>query len=357
MYKLVVLIACFLAISVAHLEEKVGYRLLSTSELDNFWVPQAVAEALGQTDLQFIDITDHQEINLKETPQRKLAIPTAPSHQSAVNPLLTQLNQENFRVNLIHLSAYRNRYYTSTYGVESSTWIFNQAVALSNNRSDITVTRFAHTWAQNSVIATIQGTGNSDEIVIIGAHQDSTAPGMPSGIAPGADDDGSGSMGILEIFRVLAQGNFRPQNTIEFHWYSAEEVGLLGSQAIAQRYQATGVAVRSMLQLDMIAYDEREQTVGVITDYTDADTNGFVRALTDEYLQIGWTNSLCGYGCSDHASWDRYGYPAAFPFEAQFRNRNPSIHTTSDTMSLVSVEHAYQFMRLGLSFVVELSYV
>jgi len=351
-------IVCLLAVvAFAHYEEKVGYRLLSTSELDSFWVPQQVAEALGQTDLQFIDITDHQEIDPKLTPQSKLAIPTGPSHQSAVNPFLSQLNQENFRVNLIHLSSYRNRYYTSTYGVESSTWIFDQAVALSNNRSDITVPRFAHTWAQNSVIAKIQGTGNSDEIVIIGAHQDSTAPGMPNGVAPGADDDGSGSMGILEIFRVLAQGNFRPQNTIEFHWYSAEEVGLLGSQAVAQRYQSTGVAVRSMMQLDMIAYDEREQTVGIITDYTDADTNVFARALVDEYLQIGWTNSVCGYACSDHGSWTRTGYPSCFPFEAQFRNLNPAIHTTGDTMSLVSVEHAYQFMRLGLSFLVELSFV
>jgi len=357
MQRLIVLVACLLAVAIGHVEKKVGYRLLSTSELDTFWVPQQVAEALGQTDLQFMDITDHQEIDLSLTPKRKLAIPDEPTHQSTVNPLLNQLNQENFRANLIHFSSYQNRYYTSTYGVQSSTWIFNQVSSIASNRSDITISRFTHTWSQPSIIARIQGTGNSDEIVIIGAHQDSTAPGMPNGNAPGADDDGSGSMGILEIFRVVSTSGFRPQNTIEFQWYSAEEVGLLGSQAIAQRYQSTGVAVRGMMQLDMIAYDQREQTVGVITDYTDADANAFVRALTDEYLQIGWTNSLCGYGCSDHASFDRYGYPACFPFEAQFRNRNPSIHTTADTMSLVSVEHAYQFMRLGLSFVVELAFI
>jgi len=356
MYKLI--LVCLLAVVAMAHDEKVGHRLLATSELETFWVPDDVAEALGQTELNYIDITEHQEVDIRLTPKRQFAIPTDPSHQSAVNPLLNQLQSDNFRANLIHFSSYRNRYYTSTYGVDSSNWIFTTVSSFANNRSDITVSRFSHTWAQSSVIARITGTSSSsDEIVIIGAHQDSTAPGMPTGSAPGADDDGTGSMGILEIFRVLALSNFRPQNTIEFHWYSAEEVGLLGSQAIAQSYQRAGVPVRSMMQLDMIGYDEREQTVGVITDYTDAETNVFVRALTDEYLQIGWTNSLCGYGCSDHASWDRYGYPAAFPFEAQFRNRNPSIHTTSDTMSLVSVEHAYQFMRLGLSFVVELSFI
>jgi len=155
----------------------------------------------------------------------------------------------------------------------------------------------------------------------------------------------------------LVEANFRPQNSIEFHWYAAEEVGLLGSQAVALRYQQNEVAVRSMMELDMIAYNGKESTVGLITDYTDASTNAFVRALTDEYLQIGWTNSLCGYGCSDHASWTRYGYPSCFPFEAQFANRNPIIHTSGDTMSLVSIEHAYQFMRLAMSFAVELSYI
>jgi leucyl aminopeptidase len=313
---------------------------------------------LGTTQIQFIDITDHQDINTRLTPKHKLAIPATPTHQSIVNPLLAQIDAENFNVNLNHFSnAYRNRYYTSTYSVEASNWLFDTVSAIAANRSDVTVSRFTHTWVQSTVIARIQGTSANDEIVILGAHQDSIAPSMPTGIAPGADDDGSGCMGILEIFRVLVEANFRPQNSIEFHWYAAEEVGLLGSQAVALRYQQNEVAVRSMMELDMIAYNGKESTVGLITDYTDASTNAFVRALTDEYLQIGWTNSLCGYGCSDHASWTRYGYPSCFPFEAQFANRNPIIHTSGDTMSLVSIEHAYQFMRLAMSFAVELSYI
>jgi len=355
MYKLIVV--CLLAVLAVALEErKVGYRLLATSELDTFWVPDAVAEALSYTELNFIDITDHQEIDTSITPKRKFAIPDEPSRQSVVNPLLNQLSSENFRTNLVHFSSYQNRYYTGSYGTQSATWIYNTVMSISNNRSDITVERFTHTWAQPSIIARIAGTSASDEIVIIGAHQDSTAPGMPTGNAPGADDDGTGSMGILEIFRVLSTQGFRPQLTLEFHWYAAEEVGLLGSQAVAQSYQRNGVSVRAMMQLDMIGYDVREQNVGVITDYTDSGANVFVRALTDEYLSIPWANGQCGYGCSDHASWTRYDYPSCFPFEARFGQHNPRIHTTGDTMSLVSVEHAHQFMRLGLSFLVELSF-
>ena len=40
--------------------------------------------------------------------------------------------------------------------------------------------------------------------------------------AAGADDDGSGSMSILEAYRALIAAGFRPERTVEFHWYSAE---------------------------------------------------------------------------------------------------------------------------------------
>ena len=92
--------------------------------------------------------------------------------------------------------------------------------------------------------------------VVIGAHQDSINLFLPSILsAPGADDDGSGTVTILEALRVLltsddfARGN--AENTVEFHWYSAEEGGLLGSQAIFSEYAKTGRDVRAMLQQDM----------------------------------------------------------------------------------------------------------
>uniref|UniRef100_A0A8H8CL36 Peptide hydrolase n=1 Tax=Psilocybe cubensis TaxID=181762 RepID=A0A8H8CL36_PSICU len=91
-----------------------------------------------------------------------------------------------------------------------------------------------------------------DSVVVIGAHQDSTNlwPFLP---APGADDDGSGTVTILESYRALIAADFRPTRTIEFHWYSAEEGGLLGSQAIAKDYEDRSINVIAMSQL--VRYD------------------------------------------------------------------------------------------------------
>lgn len=72
-----------------------------------------------------------------------------------------------------------------------------------------------------------------------------------SGRAPGADDDGTGTVNLMEAFRVLLAAGFRPTNPVEFHWYAAEEVGLLGSQAIANSYKSAGVNVKAFMELDM----------------------------------------------------------------------------------------------------------
>lgn len=67
--------------------------------------------------------------------------------------------------------------------------------------------------------------------------------------APGADDDGSGSTSILEAFRILALNGYVPLNgPVEFHWYAAEEGGLLGSQAIARYKKESGASIGAMLE-------------------------------------------------------------------------------------------------------------
>ena len=84
----------------------------------------------------------------------------------------------------------------------------------------------------------------------------------------GADDDGSGSVTILESYRALISSNFRPVRPVEFHWYSAEvcqalclrgalmrcrllpqEGGLLGSQVVAQAYENRDANVVAMSQV------------------------------------------------------------------------------------------------------------
>lgn len=56
-------------------------------------------------------------------------------------------------------------------------------------------------------------------------------------------------MSILEAYRALLTADFHPVRTVEFQWYSAEEGGLLGSQAIAKDYETKGINVMAMSQV------------------------------------------------------------------------------------------------------------
>jgi bacterial leucyl aminopeptidase len=283
-------------------------------------------------------------------------IPINPSHQDAVKGLIAFADIDVVRANLEVLSAFNNRYYQATTGGESADWIYQQALAIARNRTGVTVEKFAHSWVQPSVIARIPGS-LSDATVILGAHQDSINGASPqNGRAPGADDDGSGSMTILEVFRAIIIGGFRPERTVEFQWYAAEEVGLRGSQAIAQSYVAAGRNLVSQMQIDMDGYFEGDEAVAVVTDYTDSAMNAWTRTLVDEYLAIPWINTRCGYGCSDHASWDALGVPASFPFEADFGDINPFIHTANDLITRVDFDHVAEWLKLGIAYVVETSF-
>ena len=186
---------------------------------------------------------------------------------------------------------------------------------------------FKHTWEQSSTIAKIPG--KTEKTVVIGAHQDSINLFLPSILAaPGADDDGSGTVTILEAFRVLvthlAKTGEQLENTVEFHWYSAEELGLWGSQAIFSAYEKQGREVVAMLQQDMTGFVKKTldagkpESVGVITDFVDPALTEFIKQVITEYCDIPYVLTECGYACSDHASASKAGYPSAFVIESAF---------------------------------------
>ena len=280
-------------------------------------------------------------------------------NQDEVNALLPQLQESNVRSTIVHLSTdYKNRYYSTHYGVNASDDLVKTWKALAAGRDDVTVKQFSHSWPQKSVIMTIKGTTRPKQIVVIGGHLDSTIGNtQEESIAPGADDDASGIASLTEVARVLLSSGYKPRRTIQFMAYAAEEIGLYGSAAIAADYKAQGKKVIGALQLDMTNYQGGSSDYTMITDYTNAAQNTFVKNLAAYYTPSMVVNQgVCGYACSDHASWTRNGYVASFPFESLLSQDNPYIHTPQDTIdkSGNNANHAIKFSRLALAFAVEL---
>ncbi|KAF9057756.1 peptidase [Panaeolus papilionaceus] len=311
---------------------------------------------------KFFDITESMDLGQSAYLRPKVTFPK-PNATETVFPILDLLSEDGPQENLKAFSGFRTRYYRSDTGKQSQQWLLSKINQITDEfasntlRKRITAKEFKHSWGQNSIILCVEGTSTSDDgVVIIGAHQDSTNmwPFLP---APGADDDGSGSVTILEAYRALIASDFQPVRTLEFHWYSAEEGGLLGSQAVARDYEARSVNVLAMSQFDMTAWVKRgtREEVGIITDFTDNERVN--TALVDLYLDIPYVETKCGYACSDHASWGKAGYPSSFTIESSFENSNKNIHSTNDRIDIsdeFSFSHMLQFSKLAVAFAVEL---
>ncbi|KAJ2612338.1 hypothetical protein H4S08_002749, partial [Coemansia sp. RSA 1365] len=200
------------------------------------------------------------------------------------------------------------------------------------------------------------GESLAEEIVVISAHQDSINQMDHSGIAPGADDDGSGTVAILETLRVLTESNIRLKRTVEFHWYAGEEGGLLGSADIAQYYaMREKPTVVADLHLDMVGFPASPPAVGIVTDYTDKATSELLRKIVGAYTDLATVDFTCGYACSDHASWHEFGIRSAIPFESQHLDYNANIHTPADAYETVDFDHLLKYVNIALGFAIEVA--
>ncbi|EJD50548.1 peptidase [Auricularia subglabra TFB-10046 SS5] len=316
--------------------------------------------------IRFFDVTDTPDLEANAhlaAFTKKKGFPK-PNQTEFVEQVLETLTIDGPVENLQKFSSFRTRHYRSDTGKQSQVWLLNkineytQEFASAHLRSVITIEEFAHSWGQNSIVARINGS-ESDAVVIVSAHQDSTnmIPFLP---APGADDDGSGTVTILEAYRGLLLADFKPAKTLEFHWYSAEEAGLLGSQAIAQDYQQRSVPVYAQTQFDMTAWIKAgtREEVGIMTDFVDPELTQFLREIVDKYIDIPYADTSCGYGCSDHASWTKAGYRGSCAFEGQFKNDNSHVHSMNDRIDIspeFSFEHLLHFVKIAAAFAIELA--
>jgi bacterial leucyl aminopeptidase len=281
--------------------------------------------------------------------------------QKFVLPALKMVSHGNILDMITLLQNLGTRYYQSQSGQNAAVILRDHWVQLGKNRKDFSVQLFEHSWQQNSVIATIEGVTLPNEIVIIGAHLDSINANNQQN-APGADDDASGVAVVSEILRVVLESGFKPQRTVQFMAYAAEEVGLRGSGEIAMRYKNEGRSVVAALQMDMTGFQGSSNNMYFINDYVSTNLTDFLKDLIQEYNGPGahpitYGDTECGYGCSDHVSWTRTGVPAAFPFEATFSDYNRAIHSVQDTLSRIDGTGAHQgrFVKLGIEFTMEIA--
>jgi len=247
-----------------------------------------------------------------------------------IEQMIADVDTNIYLNNLQNLQDYGTRNAYSPEAVQAQNWIKTQfeSYGYSVELFDFTMPNGP---ASDDVIATKTGTKYPDEYVVLGGHYDSYTW---TGDAPGADDDGSGTCGVLEAARVMA--DFETDRTVLFCAWSGEEYGLYGSEAWANWAAGEGLNIIGYFNIDMCGYRNPSDPI-----HTDMIAPSSAQPLVDFYTDvcalylpdfIVEPGNLTG-GDSDHTSFNNAGYMGIFPFEDS-QNYSPYIHTTSDLIGL-----------------------
>ncbi len=174
-------------------------------------------------------------------------------------------------------------------------------------------------------------------------------PPRPDSIYNGADDDGSGSVAVLEIAESLASG-VRPRRSILLVWHTAEESGLLGSAWFTDHPTVPRDSIVAQLNMDMVgrgmASDTRTggprniQVIGSRRLSTDlGNLLDSVNAGSAEPYLIDYSFDAPGhiqnrYCRSDHYMYARTGIPIAYIS----RGYHPDYHMVTDEPQYISYD-------------------
>ena len=221
-----------------------------------------------------------------------------------------------------------------------------------------------------NVLGMIEGSDPElkDEVIVIGAHLDHLGMTDEGYVFNGADDNASGSAGVLELAQAFALNPVRPRRTILFALWTGEEKGLYGSRYFVQYPTVPLENIVACLNMDMIARDWSLEAVeqmarrfGVaatgaeitpelvsrlVSVQLSAQSPELNRIILEENREhIGlfvYTRPGDSQGGSDHVPFHRSDVPAAFFFSAMHED----YHAPTDTADRVNGEKMARIIRL-----------
>jgi len=158
----------------------------------------------------------------------------------------------------------------------------------------------------------------------------------------GADDNGSGSVGVIELAEAIVESGLLPKRSILFQLYDAEEKGLVGSRYYVDNPYIPLDKTVAMINLDMIAR-VTENKCSIMGTGTAEEWETILKTA-EQGSQIKWRHSEGGSGGSDQASFFRKNIPVLFFFSGIHKQ----YHSPDDDIELCNLSGAVDVMSVAL---------
>lgn len=266
-----------------------------------------------------------------------------------IQDLVDKLAHSTLEADLAHLVSFPTRYSTSAYYANVAAWARDQLETMGYvaRLQDIVVDGNS---SQN-VIADKDGhAAGARGVVLVTAHLDSiNIQGGPAAPAPGADDNGSGSAGLLEMMRAFE--DHRGEHDLQAVLFGGEEEGLFGSkQYVANLPAAEKERIRAVVNMDMVG-TLNTPTRSVLLEGTPLSQkviDGLSQAAMT-YTQLVVETSLHPFA-SDHVPFINAGIPAVLTIEGA-DNTNGNVHSGADIIDHINYAFVLEILRMNVAFV------
>jgi Peptidase family M28 len=269
--------------------------------------------------------------------------------RAAIQKLVDKLSAPTFEANLARLVSFPTRFSTSAHYVSAADEARNQLTGMHYETKFQNIT--VNGGASRNVIAEKSGSiTGARKVVVVTAHLDSiNLQGGPTANAPGADDNGSGSAGLLEMARVFQ--NHRNNHDLRFILFGGEEEGLFGSKHYVAKLSASERAkILAVVNMDMIA-SLNTPTRSVLLEGATLSQRVIdgLREAAATYTKLIVETSLNPFA-SDHVPFINAGIPAVLTIESA-DNTNSRVHSSKDTIDHLKADLAVEILRMNVAFI------
>ena len=199
-----------------------------------------------------------------------------------------------------------------------------------------------------NVVGYIEGE-KKDEFIVVGGHYDHLGK-WDGFIWNGADDNGSGTVGVMTIAKAFAATGKKPEKSVIFAAWTGEEKGLFGSKYFVQQAMKKKMNIVLNLNYDMIARDVESDTLKNKADMSYTKAYPGIEELTKKNmadfkinLDMSYRASERPSGGSDHAPFAAEGIPIFYFMAAM----HPDYHQPSDELSKINWEKMTNIIRIG----------
>ncbi len=310
-----------------------------------FQAPMRVINELGKSESNHFRLEKFDQNLPLRIDSKHIEIPPVKKSQK---PSVVNVDSQRLAGYIKTLEGFKTRYSYSEGYTKSAEWA---AAEFKKMGLEVKMHEYSDGGKKQINVVAQKSFDTADKIYIVCGHLDSTSP-RPQTEAPGADDNASGSAGVLEAANILSKTS--EANKFRFVLFAGEEVGLKGSTAYVKELKASGdiLKVLGVVNFDMIGFDKTpplstlfetyETYKGFIANFIEA-----ANAQSDESKRLKITVSYRPWG-SDHIPFLKAQVPCFLFIEDEF-DANPNYHQTSDKFEFINIELSAEFVRVTVS--------